>query len=253
MRIALLGSGSKGNGTVIAWGDTVLLVDCGFPLAETERRLARLGLHPRQLAGILVTHEHADHMAGVGPLARAWDVPVWMSRGSHLAGRCGTIRALNYLCSEEPVAFGEVRVFPFSVPHDAREPLQFVFEAAGKRLGVITDLGSVTPFVVRQLDDCDALLLECNHDEIMLQEGAYPPRLKARIAGAFGHLSNAQAASLLQQMNRKRLRLLIAAHLSEENNCPAHVSAMLEEVLGDEDVRICIAGQAAGLDWQTVA
>ena len=253
MRLACLGSGSKGNGLLVAHDDQQLLIDCGFTLAETETRLARLGVQPAALTAILVTHEHSDHIGGVGALARKYDLPVWMSRGSHLAGRCGTIRALKFLSAEEPVLFGGIRVFPFSVPHDAREPLQFVFETAQVRFALLTDAGCSTPFLLRQLGGCDALMLECNHDEAMLHGGRYPPALKRRVGGAYGHLSNRQAAEILRQSDRSRLRHVIAAHLSEENNRPELARAALAEAVGWSPEQIRVADQYTGFEWLTLA
>lgn len=251
MRIACLGSGSRGNATLVEQDDVRLLIDCGFTLAETEMRLQRLGVEPKSLTAILVTHEHADHISGVGPLSRRYDISVYMSRGSDLAGRCGTIRALKILNAEEPVHFGSLRVFPFSVPHDAREPLQFAFEADGLKLVVLTDVGSVTPHVVEQLDDCDVLMLECNHDARMLTQGVYPASLKARVGGQFGHLSNTQAAQYLSQMRKGRLHSLIAAHLSAENNTPELARKALAEVVNWSPDKIQVATQSHGFDWLT--
>lgn len=253
MRLACLGSGSKGNGLLVADGDQQLLIDCGFTLGETESRLARLGVSPSSLTAILVTHEHSDHIGGVGALARKYELPVWMSRGSHLAGRCGTIRALKFLSAEEPVLFGRIRVFPFSVPHDAREPLQFVFETPAARFALLTDAGCSTPFLLQQLGGCDALMLECNHDEAMLQGGRYPAALKRRVGGAYGHLSNRQAADILRSSDNSRLRFLIAAHLSEENNRPQLAQAALAEAIGWSPEQIMVANQHNGFEWLTLA
>jgi len=253
MRIACLGSGSRGNALLVADGDQQLLVDCGFTLAETESRLARLGVAPATVTAILVTHEHSDHISGVGALARKYELPVWMSRGSHLAGRCGTIRALKFLTAEEPVLFGRIRVFPFSVPHDAREPLQFVFESPVARFALLTDTGCSTPFLLQQIGGCDALMLECNHDERLLQTGRYPAALKRRVGGNYGHLSNAQAAEILSGADRSRLQLLIAAHLSAENNRPQLACAALAEVMAWSPEQILVADQNTGFEWQTLA
>ncbi len=251
MRLSSLGSGSKGNGTLIEAGDVRVLVDCGFSLAETETRLRRLGVDPLSLTAILVTHEHADHINGVGPLARRYDLPVYMSRGSSSAGRCGTIRALKILSAEQPVAFQSLRVFPFSVPHDAREPLQYAFEAEGKRVVVLTDLGCSSPHVIEQIQQCDVLMLECNHDEKMLWQGRYPTSLKARVGGQFGHLSNAQAADILRTAKSDRLHTIVAAHLSEENNHPMLATQALAEVMAWSPEKILVANQRDGLHWIT--
>ena len=252
MRIACLGSGSKGNSLLVADQSTLLMVDCGFPLTETERRLARLGVEPAAITAILVTHEHSDHISGVGPLARRYNLPVMLSQGSYLADRCGTIRALQIMRSEQPVSFGRLRAFPFSVPHDAREPLQWVFDNGEQRFALVTDLGHPTPFVCEQIGACDVLMLECNHDEQMLHSGRYPPALKRRVGGDYGHLSNAQSAVLLEGLDRQRLRMVIAAHLSEENNQPILAQTALAAVLGWQPEEVGVAGQQHGFDWITI-
>ena len=255
MRFSLLGSGSKGNATLIEHAGTRILVDCGFSLRETEHRLARLGLAGGDLSAILVTHEHQDHLGGVGPVARKYRLPVWLSRGTwHAAAhRLGSLPELNMLNSHTDFAIEALQVHPFPVPHDAREPCQFVFSDGNKQLGLLTDTGRVTPHIAQQLDACDALILECTHDEQMLRNGPYPPALQARVAGGQGHLSNAQAAALLAQLKHAALQHLVAAHLSEQNNHPELVSQALSEVLGCEPGWIALADQAKGLDWREIA
>lgn len=254
MRFALLGSGSKGNATLIEEHGTCLLLDCGFTLRETEQRLSRLDRSPAQLSGILVTHEHQDHLGGVGPLARKYGIPVWLSNGtlraaSHRLGRLPDCRLFN---SHTDFAIKDLLVHPFPVPHDAREPCQFVFANGQHRLGVLTDTGRATSHIARQLDGCDALILESNHDSQMLRDGPYPPSLQARVAGGLGHLSNDQAANLLGELEHGKLQHLVAAHLSEQNNRPELVSTLLSEVLGCEPEWIALADQASGLDWREI-
>ncbi len=253
MRFASLGSGSRGNATLVEAGDTLLLVDCGFSVAETRRRLERLGHSPEALAGILVTHEHGDHIRGVAPLARRYGLPVWLTAGT--AGQCpdtdfGDLRLFN---GHDPFEIGGIRVEPFPVPHDAREPCQFVFGDGACRLGLLTDTGSLTEHILRSLAGCDGLVLECNHDERMLAEGPYPPMLKRRVGGRFGHLSNTQAAQLLAGLDTSRLRHLVAAHLSEKNNRPQLAVAALSAALGCEPGWIQVADQDEGLGWRDLA
>lgn len=255
MRFSLLGSGSKGNGLLVEQGDTCVLLDCGFTLRETEQRLARLGKTAAQLKAILVSHEHQDHLGGVGPLARKYGIPVWLSRGSlraagHRLGRLPEHRLFN---SHTDFAIDDLQIHPFPVPHDAREPCQFVFGNGQHRLGVLTDTGSITPHITQQLDACDALVLESNHDTQMLREGPYPPSLQARVAGGQGHLSNIQAAELLTRLDCSSLQHLVAAHLSEKNNRRELVSAALSEALGCEAGWITVAEQQLGLDWREIA
>jgi phosphoribosyl 1,2-cyclic phosphodiesterase len=254
VRFASLGSGSDGNALVVEAGDTRVLVDCGFSVEETERRLARLGLAATDLAGILVTHEHGDHADGAGAFARRHGLRVWMTHGTLRATvEAGAAEAgVTVIESDAPFALGDLEVRPFPVPHDAREPVQFVLGDGARRVGVLTDIGASTRHVEAMLSGCDALVLECNHDEQMLAEGRYPGWLKARIAGPFGHLANAAAAALLAALDRSRLRHVVAAHLSEANNRPALARAALAGALGCDESWIGIADQARGFDWRAL-
>lgn len=253
MRFASLGSGSKGNGTLIAGGGALVLVDCGFTIKETEQRLLRLGLDPADLSAILVTHEHGDHSRGVGALARRYRVPVYLTFGSRKAVEGGRHDLAN--CEVQEVRPGRefmvegLQVMPIAVPHDAREPCQYVFESHSRRLGVLTDLGSLTPHVVESYGECDGLVLECNHDVQMLLQGPYPPALKRRVGGHLGHLSNDQAAALLRQCNVDRLQHLVLSHLSEQNNTPHHANVAVEDVVAQGLDRIRVASQTLGFDW----
>lgn len=248
IRLASLGSGSRGNATVVEAGDALLLVDCGLSLSRVRGGLARLGRSLEDLTALLVTHEHSDHIGGVERLARACDLPVWMSTGTGAQFAATPSFQWCPFSSHEPFACDGVTIRPFPVPHDAREPTQFVIDDGRHRLGLLTDAGSVTPHMVEMLAGCDALLLECNHDPDLLLQGDYPAPLKRRVGGDWGHLSNQQAADLLGRLDGERLQFIVAAHLSEQNNDPDLAVAALHEVLGDID-RIHVADQEAGLDW----
>lgn len=249
MRFACLGSGSRGNGLLVEADGTRLLVDCGFSVSWTVRRLARLGRTPKDLTGILVTHEHGDHVNGVFALARRHRLPVWMTVGtSQVAGGEGAdVRFIN---GHEAFAVGGIGVEPFPVPHDAREPCQFVFTDGARRLGLLTDTGRITPHIRRVLDRCHALLLECNHDETLLAEGPYPPPLKARVGGPEGHLNNRQAAALLSGLDTVHLQHVVAMHLSEQNNTPELAREALAGALGCTVDWIGVAGQRTGFAWR---
>jgi phosphoribosyl 1,2-cyclic phosphodiesterase len=255
MRFAYLGSGSRGNAAVVEAGSTRILLDCGFTLRETEARLARLGLAADQLAAIVLTHEHSDHMSGVGPLARRHKLPVWSTRGTWRAieQRAGKLPALHHFDPHQAFTIDELELHPFPVPHDAREPAQFVFSDGSSRLGILTDIGRPTAHVETMLDGCDALALECNHDRAMLDRGPYPPALKARISGGEGHLDNAAAAGLLARLDTARLQHLIAVHLSETNNSPALAQAALAGVLGCGADFVQVADQEEGLSWHKIS
>lgn len=252
MRFALIGSGSKGNGTLIEHGQTRLLVDCGFSLRETEARLQRLDCEPESLDAILVTHEHGDHIRGVGLLARRYGVPVWATRGTVNGSRPGEVPTLNLFDVHQQLAIGDIEIQPFPVPHDAREPCQFIFSDGDRRLGLLTDTGGSTPHIHACLSGCDALILECNHDPQMLADGPYPPGLKQRVGGAWGHLSNAQAAQILTDIDTGGLQYLVAAHLSDKNNTPALARQALADALGCLPQEIEIACQEQGTDWRDV-
>ena len=245
MGIASLGSGSRGNGTLVAIGDAVFLVDCGFNLKQTEQRLARLQLSPGDLTAILVSHEHSDHIAGVAALAHRYQIPVYASFGTLKNGpQDFTCQAFD---GDVPFELAGVTVNPVVVPHDAREPTQFVFEQDGKRVGVLSDLGCITKHVVDQFANCDYLLLEANHDRDMLLRGSYPPALKRRVGGDLGHLSNTQAFELLHRIAHPNLHVVIG-HISEQNNDVGAVNARFAE-LEPKLASLHVATQREGQGW----
>ncbi|SFX30760.1 MBL fold metallo-hydrolase [Marinospirillum alkaliphilum] len=253
IRFASLGSGSKGNATLVSCGKTHVLIDCGFTLRETTRRLARLELTPDDLSAVLVTHEHGDHIGGVGALVRRHAVPLYTTAGTRLSGRLGgEVPDWRLINPEHPFAIGDLEVWPVTVPHDAREPVQFVLGNGAQRLGVLTDLGSITPHVVRHYRRCQALVLEANHDPQMLADGPYPPSLKRRVGGDFGHLSNQQAADFLLQIEAGQLTHLVASHLSEQNNCPHLAATELAQALNTSPDWITLAEQEQGFDWREI-
>lgn len=252
LRFASLGSGSKGNATLISDGETHLLVDCGFGLRETERRLADFGLHARQLDAVLVTHEHGDHVRGVGPLARRHGIPVYLTPGTWASSRLGELPRRHWITPQVRFAIKGFTIDPVTVPHDAREPVQFRFQGRGRSLGVLTDLGHPTEHAIEAFRNCDALLLECNHDVRMLAEGPYPPSLKRRVGGDWGHLANGQAAALLTRLGLDRLQRIVCSHLSEQNNRPELALEALVPLLDGDESRLMVATQDEGLAWQTI-
>jgi len=257
VRFASLGSGSKGNCLVAEAAGSRVLLDCGLTPRETERRLARLGLAPQDLHGVLVTHEHDDHVGHAYPFAARHRLPVYLTHGTRRAqeesGKAADGVALRLIEGREPFAVGALRVEPFTVPHDAREPVQFVLGDGARRVGVLTDLGAPTAHVESMLTGCDALVLETNHDLEMLWGGDYPKWLKERITGPFGHLDNGSAERLLGALDRTRLQHVVAAHLSQQNNRPVLARAALARALGCAEDWVGVATQEDGFGWRALS
>ena len=249
MDYACIGSGSSGNAAVIKHGDNAILLDCGLTIKETVRRLDQLSLHPSNLLGIVVTHEHGDHISGVAPFARRYNLPVWMTRGTQRRARDARISDLKFYCAEQSITIGPFELRPFVVPHDAAEACQFVISVGDLTLAILTDLGMITPHVVDCVKSVTAIVLECNHDEEMLANGPYPPALQARVGGHHGHLSNRQAAGLLQQIDTDSLQFILLAHLSEKNNTPEKALAAIEVVLPDSAVPVSVLSQSRCSEW----
>jgi len=249
----MLGSGSRGNATLVQAGSTTVMVDCGFFLREAEERLGRWGVLPAEVSAILVTHEHADHLGGVARLARKHSIPVWITHGTFAVWDDPLVPQVQRFSPQDSFRIGDLEVRPFPVPHDAREPAHFVFSDGQRRLGVISDAGSVTPHMRASLSGLDALLLEFNYDVGMLARGPYPPALKARVGGPLGHLSNPQAAELLRSIDCTRLQHLVLTHLSEKNNRPELALAAAQDGLGHAPPWLVCAHQSEGLPWREVA
>ena len=254
MRFASLGSGSEGNGLVVQVGANCVLMDCGFSLNETLLRLERLGMAANSLSGIVVTHEHGDHIDGVARLARKFGIPVWLTHGTRHARRdeFDGVPGITEINPHQAFSIGDIQVQPYLVPHDAAEPVQFVFSDGTRRLGVLTDAGCSTPHIEATLSGCHALVLECNHDTAMLANGTYPASLKQRVGGRFGHLNNADAAALLRRLDRRWLQHVVAAHLSRSNNTPQLAMRALSSVLDCDESWITVATQETGFSWREI-
>lgn len=256
MRFASLGSGSAGNALVVEINQTRLMLDCGFSVKETLTRLARLSLQPTDLAGIVITHEHDDHAGGAFKFAAKYNIPVWLTYGTlKMSARYIPSQhnlQLNVVDSYSEFSVGDIHIQPYPVPHDAREPMQCVFSDGNHKLGVLTDVGRITPHIAEKLSGCEALVLECNHDASLLQAGSYSWALKKRVGGDLGHLENQDSANLLSKFDNSKLQHLLAAHLSAKNNTPALAKSSLAKVLGCEIDWIGIADQQQGFDWRMI-
>lgn len=230
------------------------MLDCGFAIRETERRLQRLGMSPSDIAGIVVTHEHQDHVGGVFKFARRHKIPVWLSFGTYQAVQKDADGVIFHFCRDgEHLAIRDLELTPYTVPHDAREPVQYVAYDGQYKLGVLTDAGRPTPHMVNALSGCDGLMLECNHDRQMLANSAYPPSLKQRIGGAYGHLANDMSAEILGAIDKSRLKTVVGAHLSRQNNTPELARSALCSVADPDQIEIMIACQEEGFDWVELA
>ena len=255
IRFKSLGSGSTGNAAIVeAAGDQPvrLLVDCGFGLKHLVARLAAANLQPQQLDAIFITHEHGDHIGCAAALALRFELPIWMSSGTYAAiGSPDLGNSLRIARDGEAIAVKDMTVMPFTVPHDAREPLQLSCTSGPTKIGFLTDLGHATDHVLHHLEGCSALMLECNHDAELLANSSYPEFLKRRVGGPYGHLSNDSAADIAKAVHHSGLKKIVAAHLSLQNNTPALAKSSLVNALalplcGDE---IVMSNAESGCEW----
>lgn len=252
MKFAALGSGSSGNSTVVCAGDTCVLVDNGFTIKETVRRLGNIGLQPEDIKAIVVTHEHGDHLGGVGPFSRRYKTPVHMTHGTYGSGRDKKISNLHLFHAHEAFFIGDLELEPFPTPHDAAESCQFIFSYAGKRFAILTDLGSTTRQMEDRLSGLDGLLLECNYDAEMLRNGPYGEFLQARIRGNYGHLDNVQSAQFLKKIYGSSLQTILLGHISEKNNCPKRVAETLSAYVPEAMEKAVILEQADASEWYSL-
>ena len=260
LRVRNLGSGSSGNATLVeaTSGTSVsrLLIDCGLRVSELRKRLQTCDLELHDIDGVFVTHEHSDHWGHVVSLCRQTGMPLWSSEGTCRAAVDSgeSLDEIDWQVARDGVSIelGDLQLMPFTVPHDAREPLQLCCSDGDRRLGVVTDLGHVSTHVLRVLKGLHGIVLESNHDPDQLRQSAYPPFLKKRIASDLGHLSNAQAAHLLQHILHPGLRMVLAAHLSERNNSPELARAALCPVWGCQPHELPVADPLMGSDWHTI-
>ena len=222
MKVCVLGSGSKGNCTLVESGDTAILIDAGFSGVEIRRRLSSIGRSIDDITAVLVTHEHNDHISGAGILSRQAQIPLYANSATYRATgkRLGKLFSLSEFGTGEPFLLNDLQIHPFSVSHDTADPVGFIITDGVNRVGYCTDTGKITTLIEHHLQECEALILESNHDQKMLREGPYPLYLQQRVSSNKGHLANEDAGRFLQKMALKNLRYVILAHLSETNNQP---------------------------------
>ena len=238
-------------------GRTTILVDCGFSRKELEVRLNKRGLSITNLAGVLITHEHSDHWRGAQQLAKRDNLSIHASPGTANALRRRShgdeflTRKLQEFDPKRPFKLGDLAIHPIVVPHDANEPTQFVLKFKRSSLGILTDCGTTTEAMVTHYGDVDALLLETNHDLNMLYEGNYPPELKRRVGGRYGHLNNGQSREFFDLIAQPKLKQLVLGHISLNNNSTDHVLSSFEQM--PKHVDVIVATQDAGTQWISVA
>jgi phosphoribosyl 1,2-cyclic phosphodiesterase len=256
LRFKSLGSGSGGNSTLVEATGLVpfrMLIDCGLGIRQLALRLGEAGLQAQDIHAVFITHEHGDHIGCARSLALRYRIPVWMSHGTYSGTGSPDFDGLLHTARDgKAIDLGGLQLMPFTVPHDAREPLQLSCTDGSAKLGILTDLGHATPHVMAHLQACDALLLECNHDIELLSQSSYPPFLKRRVGGQHGHLSNDAAADIAHTVSHSGLKHLVAAHLSAQNNRPELVQEMMSKALGCNSSDIVVAGPASGTPWLQV-
>ena len=251
MRFCVLGSGSKGNATYLESGGTSILIDAGMSGKELQKRLSAINVELSAIDAILVTHEHNDHVQGVGILSRRANIPVYANHGTFSAASkiVNKLFAYNEFETGGSFYFRNLEIHPFSISHDTEDPVGFRISDGDAAFGYCTDTGKVSRLMVHRLASCQALVLESNHDIEMLRNGTYPPYLKQRIRSSHGHLDNEAAAVLLQELAHEKLQHVVLAHLSEENNHPEIAFHAAAEALNNKTdcrestIRISVACQ----------
>ncbi len=243
----MLASGSRGNSIYISNGETSVLVDAGLSGVEIERRMKSRKLNPKNIDAIIVSHEHSDHIQGVGILARRYNLPVYISSKTFKSAtaQLGNIKHINNFTCGTEFAINQLYIRPFSISHDASDPAGFTIGCNGRKIGIATDLGIATAMVREHLKNCCCLVLEANHDVLMLEDGPYPWPVKQRVKGRTGHLSNESSRELLMDILHDRMSHVILAHLSETNNTPEKALRVVTEHLTDTQLNVSVAAQSA--------
>jgi len=252
--VCILASGSKGNAIYVSDGDSEILFDAGLSGVQIERRLHSKNLNPENLRAIVVSHEHTDHICGVGVLSRRYKLPVYISPKTleSAANSIGKMyEVVPFECGRS-FRIDNLLIHPFPISHDAEDPAGFTIQQNGRKIGIATDLGIASAVVKQHLKGCQLLVLEANHDEQMLADGSYPWPLKQRIRSRNGHLSNAETENLLQEIAHDRLSHVILAHLSAENNTPEKAFQQIARSLGNSGVQVTVASQDRCSDLLTI-
>lgn len=250
MKLASLGSGSKGNATLVSHDKTTVLIDCGFGIRKIETKAQALGFNLASLNAILLTHEHSDHVGGVAALAEKYQIPVYLTLGTAKAlNKPIRPSLLNYLHGGQELEINDLVIKAVTVPHDCSEPVQFIFNCKSiqKSLGVLTDVGHISSHIIEAYSGLNGLFLEFNYDSTMLANGPYPYHLKQRVGGDYGHLSNLQSINLLSQIHCEQLNTLVVGHISEKNNSPELIEKLFSEKKNLPHP--LLATQAEGFSW----
>jgi phosphoribosyl 1,2-cyclic phosphodiesterase len=245
VKISVLGSSSSGNCTFVATSQTKILLDAGLNPTQTLKRLSAIGESLDDIDALIISHEHADHVCGIPGLLGKRTLPVYIGNETFAAINPNIeCDSLEFISAGEPFQLKDLKISPFSIPHDAVDPVGFTLEAEGIKIAHVTDLGYLTELVVQKLRGCDVIVLESNHDLEMLKVGPYPWFLKQRIRGRSGHLSNAESSRLLAEVVHAGLEHVILAHLSEINNTPERAATEASQVLAGSGTRLTIAAQS---------
>ena len=256
MQFCSLGSGSQGNSFLVRYENCCVLIDCGFGLAETEKRLVRHQINPNDISAILLTHEHEDHVRGAFSLSNKYKLPIYLTNGTYRMCEKRNKSSFNidfkFIVNEKIFYINNLSITPITVPHDAREPVQFKFVTKESNFAIITDLGFGSKYLLKSISNLNSIVIECNHVDNLLNESDYPESLKNRIGCKYGHLNNKEAARILQSIKKNNLNFIGAAHLSEKNNNPNLVKRDLSFAVSKDESFIKIINQDDGLNWTTV-
>jgi len=245
INFSVLGSGSSGNSSYLESSRTAILVDCGFSYSNLKSRLESIGRSPEDIDAVFITHEHTDHIAGLRRFLQFHPVPVFLTRGTYkvieeIISRRDLIEIVE---AGDTISFGSLNVNVYSVTHDANEPVNYVFESSGCRLGFATDCGYPSKLMIAKLRGCRGIVVESNYCPEMLMMGPYPFQIKQRIKSNYGHLSNFQMAELLKNVIDENLRVVVLGHISENNNHVEKIKSIVSNILSGRDIKICISTQ----------